>query len=98
MPKKSKGKFSTRSRKLRKNPRYRGKVSISRILRKFDVGDKVSISLEPSFHKGMPHPRFRGRVGTVVEKRGRAYVVEIKDGRKSKKLTAYAVHLKPVRV
>ena len=38
------------------------------------VGDKVTILIDSSVQKGWPHNRFHGMTGTVVEKRGRAYV------------------------
>ena len=80
--------------KLRKRPRDSGKVTISRLLQEFKTGDKVSLSLEPAVQKGMPHPRYFGRIGKIVKKQGAAYIVEIKDGNKIKRLIASAVHLK----
>lgn len=92
----SKG-FRSRTRhKLRKTPRERGKVPITRFLQQFEVGEKVCIDIEPSVHKGMPHPRFHGRVGEVVGKRGRAYIVKVRDGDKKKLIIALPVHLKRV--
>lgn len=60
-------------------------------------GDRVMLSPEPASHKGMPHPRFKGRVGKVVDRRGRAYLVKIKDQDKTKKLTVRPEHLKKVK-
>jgi hypothetical protein len=44
--------------------------------------------------RNIPHPRYRGRVGTVVEKRGFAYVVEIPVSSSTKrKLIVPQMHL-----
>lgn len=40
--------------------------------------------------------RYQGRMGTIVEKRKKGYVVNVKDGRKSKKVVSTAFHLKSV--
>lgn len=79
--------------KLRKKPRDRGKISASRLFQEFKVGERVRISHEPAIHKGMPHPRYKNVVGTIVEKRGNAFVVDIKDGKKTKQLISNPVHL-----
>jgi large subunit ribosomal protein L21e len=79
--------------KLRKTPRTKGMPPINRILRTFNVGDKVNIAIEPSIQKGMPHHRYQGVVGKIVGKRGSAYEVEIRDGNKRKLLISPAVHL-----
>ncbi len=92
----SKGFRSGTRQILRKHPRYRGKIPISRILYEYKIGEKVAIVIEPSFHKGMPHPRFHGKTGEIVEKRGRAYVVKIKDLNKVKYVIARPEHLKPL--
>jgi large subunit ribosomal protein L21e len=61
------------------------------------MGARVAIFIDPSVHRGQPHHRYHGRVGLITEKRGRAYVVEIKDGGKIKKIIASPEHLKVVR-
>ena len=79
--------------KLRKTPRDRGKITISKLFQEFKIGDKVRILHEPAIHKGMPHPRYKNVVGTISEKRGNAYIVSIKDGNKTKQLVSLPVHL-----
>jgi large subunit ribosomal protein L21e len=44
----------------------------------------------------MPFPRFKGRMGKIVEKRGKSYVVEILDGNKMKKIVSRPEHLKVI--
>lgn len=80
---------------LRKNPRDRGKISISRLLYDYKRGEKVVIDIEPSVHKGMPHRRYQGRVGVVVGKRGRAYAVNVTQGDAVKEIIVLPEHLKP---
>ena len=61
------------------------------------IGSRVTIIIDPTVHKGQPHHRYQGRVGLIREKRGRAYVVEIKDGGKIKKVVSGPEHLRVVR-
>ena len=90
----SKG-FRTKSReRLKKKPRKRGMPPLSKVMQEFKVGDRVHILLEPSIHKGMPHPRFKGLTGTVLERRGDSYVIEVRDGKKFKKIISRPEHLK----
>ncbi len=70
---------------------------IRRVTQEFSPGDLVHIKLDPSVHNGMPHPRFHGRTGVVTEKRGRAYVVQITDGNKKKKVIVVPEHMLPQR-
>lgn len=86
----------TRS-KLRKNVNQRGKISIRDYLQEFIKGDKVSLVAEPAYQKGMYFPRFHGLVGTVVDKTGSCYRVEIKDQKKRKELIVHPVHLHKVK-
>ncbi len=80
---------------LRKKPRNRGLQPIGRLLKEYECGDKVVIMIDPSFHKGMPHPRYHGKVSVVEEKRGRAYVVKLVERGKVRTLIARPEHLKP---
>jgi len=83
----------TRS-KLRKNVRARGKLNITKYLKQFDIGQRVFLVLDSAVHKGMPMPRFMGRSGTVKEKQGECYKVEVKDGKLKKSLLVHPIHLK----
>lgn len=93
----SKGYRSKTRSLLRKKPRTRGKIGLSRLLRIYDLGDKVTIKIEPSIHRGMPHRRYHGRVGIVKERRGRAYVVEVRLGEQKRFLTVRPEHLQVFR-
>ncbi|MCD6576108.1 MAG: 50S ribosomal protein L21e [Nanoarchaeota archaeon] len=81
-------------RKLRKKVRERGKVKIGAALQEFDINEKVIIDVEPSYHKGMPHRRFIGKHGKIVEKKGKSYIVEVRDGGKYKKIICAPIHLR----
>ena len=94
MVKRAKGARQGTRYKLRKHPRQRGKVGVSRFLQKFEEGDKVIISPEPSVQRNTPFRRFIGKMGKVIGKRGKSYIVEIKDGRKLKNIICLPVHLR----
>lgn len=73
------------------------KMGVSKLIKEYQIGDKVAIKINPAVHNGMPYRRYQGRIGTIVERRGRAYVIEIKVGRrKVKKIIARPEHIKSV--
>ena len=92
---KSKGYRSRTRRILSKNPREKGKISLSRILHDYAPGEKVCIKIDPSIHKAMPHRRYNGKIGVIREKRGRSYVLEIGKGNDAKRIISRPEHLKP---
>jgi large subunit ribosomal protein L21e len=87
-------KAKTRS-KLRKSPR--DKFTVTKYLRKFEIGSYVAIVIDPSSYS-QPFRRFHGLTGKVIGKRGRAYIVEIRDGRKRKQVITTPENLKPIKV
>ncbi len=88
---KSKG-YRRKSRGLRVSPRGRGKKSIRRYLQEFKGGERVSIKIDARY-QSIPHPRFQGKTGKVDGKQGRAYYVELKEGKKEKKVLVNPEHL-----
>lgn len=80
--------------KLKKNIRERGKISLTRFLQSFNIGDRVILKMEPAYQKGGYFPRFHGRSGIVKAKKGRCYEVLIKDINKEKTVLVHPVHLK----
>lgn len=78
---------------LKKKPRARGLSPITKGLQTFEPGDKVNIIIDPSVHKGMPFSRFHGLTGVVIDSRGEAYEVSVKDGNKTKTVVARPEHL-----
>lgn len=94
MVKKSRG-FRARTRKkLRQKPSYR--PPITKFLEEFAIGQRVVVVQEPSSHKGMPFPRFKGKIGKITGKRGKSYLVEIRDGKKIKQVISRPEHLKTI--
>ncbi len=93
MVKRSLGYRSSSRSLLSKHPRQRGLRGLSTYLINYNIGDKVVIKIDSSTHKGAPHRRYQGRIGTVIGKRGRAYIVGIQVGSKFKKIIARCEHL-----
>ncbi|MEM5836408.1 MAG: 50S ribosomal protein L21e [Candidatus Aenigmatarchaeota archaeon] len=93
--KKSRGPRTKTRQTLRQEPGYR--PTITKFLQEFNIGQKVVIDQEPSSQKGMPHSRYKGRVGKIIGKRGKSYIVEITDGNKVKKLISRPEHLKVMK-
>jgi large subunit ribosomal protein L21e len=81
--------------KLRKTVREKGLSPISRAIQEFQEGDIVNIDLDPGIQNGMPHPKFQGRTGKVMSQRGRAYIVEVRDGGLMKEVIILPEHLTP---
>ena len=97
MVERSRGSRSKTRYKLSKRVREKGLPRIRRVIQKFDEGDLVHIKLDPSVHKGMPHPRFHGLTGSVIGSRGRAYLVRVNVGGKEKTIIVSPEHMLPQR-
>ncbi|MBS7613718.1 hypothetical protein KEJ48_05700, partial [Candidatus Bathyarchaeota archaeon] len=63
----SKG-FRRKTRKLLRLRRRESPLKVTSILREYRLNEPVVVDINPSIHKGMPHKRYHGRVGVVVEK------------------------------
>lgn len=90
----SKGFRSKTRHKLSKPRRHRGLPPVTHFLADFPEGSKVAIVLDPSSQEGMPHPRFHGLMGTIMGRRGEAYLVSVVVGQKEKTLIARPQHLR----
>ena len=91
--------YRTRGRKvLRHHPRERGYRGLSRLMYEYSIGDYVVIDIDPTFIETAPHRRYQGRVGRIIEKRGRAYVIEVRVGGKVKKIITTPDHIVPHRL
>jgi len=93
----SKGYRSGARRLLKKEPRERGKIKLSKLLHEYQPGTRVVVRIDSSVQKGMPHRRFHGKVGTVTEKRGRSYVVTVSQGDAVKEIIVRPEHLEPFK-
>ena len=91
---KSKGPRRKSRSVLTKRVREKGKLGLSSLLAEYEVGDKVVINIDPAIPKGMPHKRFQGKVGTIVEKRGKAYILDIPQRKTSKLVVAGPEHVR----
>jgi len=80
---------------LSRKPRERGKTGLSKILRSYVGGEKVVVKIDPSVHKGMPHRRFHGKVGVIVSRKGRSYILNVTQGNAVKEIIVRPEHLEP---
>ncbi len=94
---KSKGKRSKTRKKLRKNIRERGKVPTGKTIQDFSEGEKAIIKINPGITEGQPHAKFHGRTGKVAGKQGKSFIVEVKEGNKTKKVISRPEHLEKVK-
>lgn len=78
---------------MSKTVRARGISPVVRAIQEFETGAMVHVIIDPSIHKGMPHPRFHGKTGEVVGTRGRAFVLKVTDGNATKTLITLPEHL-----
>ncbi|MBI2043130.1 50S ribosomal protein L21e [Candidatus Pacearchaeota archaeon] len=76
----------------KKQTRTKGKIKFSRYFQELKEGDKVSVIREMSMPANFPK-RFQGRTGIVEGRRGKAYIVLIKDNDKGKKFIIQPIHL-----
>jgi large subunit ribosomal protein L21e len=69
------------------------KPAIRRFLQPFQPHDRVVIVADPASHKTMPYTAFQGLAGTVLGRRGNAYVVAVTVGSKQKTVITAPEHL-----
>ncbi len=82
---------------MTKEPREHGKLRLSKLLHEYQPGSHVVVMIDSSIHKGMPHKRYHGRVGTILNKRGRSYVVSVSQGDAVKEIIVRPEHLEPYK-
>ena len=92
--KKSSGPRKRTRRIFKQKTDYR--PTITKFIQDFPEGQSVVIDQEPSSHRGMPYKRFKGKVGKVIGKRGKAFIIEIREGNKIKKIISRPEHLRVV--
>jgi large subunit ribosomal protein L21e len=80
-----------------KNIHEKGKFSLVRFFQKFKPGDTIAVVKNLGFKFGYSK-RLQGRTGKVLEKRGSAYYVEVKDLNKPKRYIIKPIHLKKIEV
>lgn len=82
----------------RKPIRERGKIRFSEYFKSLNEGDRVSVIREKSEMKDNFPKRIQGRTGIVVGKRGKSYIVNLKEINKEKQFIIKPIHLKKLEV
>ena len=81
----------------KKQIKTRGKLQLSRYFQELNVGDSVAVVEEQAVQSSFPK-RIQGRTGIVEGKRGRSYLVKIKQNHNEKRFLIEPVHLKKVAI
>ena len=84
--------FKHKSRNIMTKKAPRG---VSFLLREYHEGDRALVIIDPRQHKGLPHRRYHGKVGTVNSVGRRSVTLGIKLGNKMKTLITRFDHIKP---
>ena len=92
MTRRSQGLFVGKTRVLARHHKP-STLSVNEHIKSFKVGDRVAIVPKGNF-KNIPHPRYRGKVGKVIERKGNGYVVELNIMNAVKRMTVPVLHLK----
>lgn len=79
-----------------KRIRQRGKFSFTRFFQKFKPGESVAVVRDLTFPFAYKM-QIQGRTGKVLEQKGAAYKVEIKDINKPKQYLIHPIHLKKIQ-
>ncbi len=77
--------------------RDKGKPKLTKFLQQYETGSSVIIKIDSSQQKALPHRRYHGKIGKVIEKRGRGYVVEVAQGESTRNLIVRTEHLEPYK-
>ena len=80
---------------ITKKIRTKGKLQLSKYFQELKNGDFASVIREPAIRASFPK-RLQGRTGIIEEKRGKAYIIKIKDQSKEKKFLIAPIHLRKV--
>jgi len=89
----SKG-YRAGTRSLAKKPlRAKGKPKLTKFLQEYETGASVIIKIDSSQQKALPHRRYHGKIGQVIDKRGRGYVVRVAQGDSTRDLIVRTEHL-----
>lgn len=91
----SKGTLSGRTRNLSRHSK-KSMINVSSIIKEFNIGDSVAI-VPRTLKENIPHPRYKGKIAKVIEKRGSAYVVTLKVMNATKKLIIPKIYLQSIK-
>jgi len=93
----SKGYYTGARGLLKKKPRERGKPKLGKLLIEYAPGSQVIIKMDSSVQKSLPHKRFHGKIGKVLERRGRGYVLSVSQGDAVKTIIVRPEHIEPYK-
>jgi large subunit ribosomal protein L21e len=82
---------------MRKPLREKGKPKLTKYLYEYATGASVIIKIDPAQQKALPHRRFHGKIGKVIDKRGRGYIVRVAQGDSIRDLIVRTEHLEPYK-
>lgn len=74
----------------------KGKPGLSKHFQNFEKGETAAIVREPSLRANFPE-RLQGRTGTIIGKKGKVYILELKENDKIKKFLIEPAHLKKIK-
>lgn len=80
----------------KKSVRTKGKLQLNRYFQELKTGDSVAVVKEPAVQSGFPE-KLQGRTGKIEKKRGKAYMIIIKDQDKEKRFLIEPIHLKKIK-
>lgn len=80
---------------MKKPLREKGKPKLTKYLYKYENGASVIIKIDAAQQKALPHRRFHGKIGRVIDRRGRGYVVRVAQGDSTRNLIVRTEHLVP---
>mgnify|MGYP001573655814 CR=1 FL=1 len=80
----------------KKSIRSRGKLQFSKYFQEFKNGESVAVIREMAVNSNFPK-RLQGRTGKVEGKRGKVYIINIKDQEKEKRFLIEPIHLKKIK-
>ena len=79
--------------------RSKKRPTINDFVQNLNMGEKVFVNIQPNIkNQGYPYIRYQGTCGTIVGKRGDAYMVQVRDKKKQKVLLLKPVHLKKQKI
>ena len=82
---------------MRKPVREKGKPKLTKFLYQYENGASVIIKIDSSQQKALPHRRFHGKIGQVIDKRGRGYIVRVAQGDSIREIIVRTEHLEPYK-
>ncbi len=80
-----------------KSLRDKGKPKLTKFLQEYENGASVIIKIDSAQQKALPHRRFHGKIGKVIDKRGRGYVVRVAQGNSIRDIIVRTEHLEPYK-